>query len=83
MARTKIRFAPDGCGFTAVYGDVLQKLGLGDLAISRISDVEYDHDGKLWIATRRDTGEVLCKSSSRDECVKEEVRILNSELHTF
>jgi len=83
MARTKIRFAGDGSGFTAVYSDVLQGLGLGDLSISRISDVEYDHDRQLWVATRKDTGEVLCESTSRDECVKEEVRILNSQLHTL
>jgi hypothetical protein len=83
MAKTKIRFAADGSGFTAVYSDVLPKLGLGDLEITRISDVEYDHSRKLWIATRKDTGEVLCESASREQCVKEEVRILNSQLHTI
>ena len=80
MAKTKIRFAPDG-GFTAVYSDLLPSLGLGDLKITRISDVEYDHKRKLWIATRKDTGEVLCESASRDKCVKEEVRLLNQQLH--
>lgn len=82
MAKTKIRFAESG-GFTAVYSDILPKLGLGDLEITRVSDVEYDHKRKLWIAKRKDTGEVLCESSSRDNCVKEEVRLLNTQLHTI
>jgi hypothetical protein len=83
MAKTKIRFAGDGSGFTAVYSDIIPKLGLGDLQISRISDVDYDHSRRLWIAKRKDTGEVLCESISREHCVKEEVRILNSQLHSL
>ena len=82
MAKTKIRFAPDG-GFTAIYSDELSNLGLGDLEITRISDVEYNHKRKLWIAKRKDTGEVLCESPSRDHCVKREVEILNTQLHTL
>ena len=80
MAKTKIRFAKDGSKFSAIYSDILSTLGLGDLRISRISDVDYDHKRQLWIATHKDTGEVLCESPSRDKCVKEEVRVLNSQL---
>ena len=83
MARTKILFAGDGSGFTAIYSDLLTSLGLGDLEISRISDVNYDHKKRLWIAKRKDTGEVLCESTSREQCVKEEVRILNTQLHSL
>ena len=66
----------------AIYSDGLNGLRplLGKPKIERASDVTYDEDREIWVAKRKGTDEVLCESTSRDECIKQEVRILGSEL---
>jgi hypothetical protein len=77
-----IRFSHDGSKYYSVYNDSLASLDLGDFQVERVSDVDYDHERKLWVARLKKNGQILCESSSRNECVKLEVDILNQQLKT-
>ena len=79
--RSKIRFNSEGNGFVAVYSDELKSSvpKSWDLDISRISDVEYDKNRDVWVATRKD-GVVIAEDKNREECVRKEVDALNADL---
>ena len=79
--RSKIRFNPEGNGFVAVYSDELKSSipKSWNFDISRISDVEYDKDRDVWVATRKD-GVVIAEDKNRKECVRKEVEALNGNL---
>lgn len=49
------------------------------MQVSRVSDVVYDHDKKVWQAFRKD-GKLLASSKNRKECVKREVEELEKSL---
>lgn len=74
----------DGKKVVAIYNDSLNELRdlLGKPKISRASHVRYDDERELWVAHRADTGEFLCESKSRDECLKLEVALLSKDLST-
>jgi hypothetical protein len=76
----------DGRKVVSVYNDDMQKHFrpvLGAPKVTRASHVHYDDEREVWVAHRADDGTVLCESTSRDECLKEEVRLLNEELNKF
>ena len=79
--KSKIRFSSEGEEFVAVYSDELKATlpNSWDLKISRISDVEYDHDRDVWVATRKD-GVVIAEDTNRSKCVQKEVFALNKNL---
>ena len=79
--RSKIRFSPEGEELVAVYSDELKSTlpDTWNLKISRISDVEYDHDRNVWVATRKD-GVVIAEDKNRSKCVQKEVIALNKDL---
>ena len=68
---------------TAVYQDKLNALRpvLGKPDVSRASHVRYDDERELWVAYDADTGDILCEHESRDECLSEEVKLLNRKIH--
>ena len=76
----------DGKKVAAVYNDDFNsrlRPSLGAPKVTRASHVQYDAEREIWVATRAEDGSVLCESKSREECVKEEVRLLNKELNKF
>ena len=79
--KSKILFDNNGDEFVAVYSDELKSIvpKSWDLKISRISDVEYDHSRKVWVATRKD-GAYLAEDKNRSKCVQKEVHMLNNNL---
>lgn len=79
--KSKIRFDSKGEGFVAVYSDELKSSlpKSWNFDISRISDVEYDKDRDVWVATRKD-GVVIAEDKNREECVRKEVENLNANL---
>ena len=79
--KSKILFKSEGGEFVAVYSDELKASvpKSWDLNISRISDVEYNKDRDVWVATRKD-GVVIAEDKNRKECVRKEVESLNADL---
>ena len=74
----------DGKKVVSVYNDTAHsKLRpvLGSPKITRASHVRYDSEREVWVAERADDGTVLCESPNRNECVEEEVRLLNKDLN--
>ena len=63
----------------AVYSDVLPKLGLGDMEVKRASNVEFNHGTQEWEARTPDN-ELIAHGTSRDEVIREEVRIIEARL---
>jgi len=79
-----IRISPDGRKVTTVYNDKFHQAMrplLGAPDITRASHVQYDAEREIWVATRVSDGSFLCEHKNREECVKEEVRILNQDLN--
>ena len=77
-----IAISGDGKRAVAIYNDSLNELRdlLGKPSVTRASHVRWDSERELWVARRADTGEVLCESKYRGECLKKEVSILGKEL---
>lgn len=77
-----IAISGDGKKVVAIYNDSLNELRdlLGKPKVTRASHVRWDDERELWVARRADSGEVLCESKYRDECLKKEVSILGKEL---
>lgn len=65
---------------SGMYSDHLRLQGLTHVrALQRESHVEFNTESQQWEA--RDTvGKLLVESVSRDECIREEMRILTSKL---
>ena len=70
----------DGAGVvSAVYSDVLPKLNLGHMEVQRASNVEFNHAAQEWEA-RTPADELIAHGTSRDDVIKEEVRVIESRL---
>lgn len=80
-------FIHDGVA-EAVYDDRLMPLlkALGDLKVSRASEVEFDHLNQVWVAKVIDfdmdyrSCNVLAQGPDRNEVIQEEVKILEKEM---
>jgi len=79
-----IAISGDGRKVVAIYNDSLNQMRdlLGKPKIERASNVVWDADREIWVATRTDNGEFLCEGKDRDYVLKEEVRLLSKELIT-
>ena len=74
----RIKVAPDGT-INAVYSDQLRHMGLGEMQVSRASNVEFNHDEQQWEA-RTPEGELLASGLDRDAVIKQEVAVIESRL---
>lgn len=74
-----MRFVIDGDELRAVYGDHLPRLGLGPLTVRRASNVEFNHVTQHWEATTPE-GELIASGPSRDQVIKDEVKVIESRL---
>lgn len=63
----------------AVYSDKIKNMNLGKLEVSRASNVEFNAKTQEWEATTL-SGELIAHGPSRDDVIKEEVRIIESRL---
>jgi hypothetical protein len=72
----------NGTVIHSVYDDAELELYqlLGNVTITRFSHVEYDNNESIWTA-RRPFGEILCKASTREECLAMEKQIANKEIN--
>ena len=70
-----------GTMIQSVYDDILLELyqRLGNVTITRFSHVEFDNDEGIWVA-RRPCGEILCKATTREECLAMEKQIAKKEI---
>ena len=64
---------------SAVYSDVLPKLSLGDMEVTRASNVEFNHTTQEWEA-RTPADELIAHGTSRDAVIREEVRVIETRL---
>lgn len=71
-----------GGGAEAVYDDRLAPLfhALGVAKIDRATDVEYDDHSRMWVATHRDTQQVIAAGPVRSEVIKQEVAWLEERM---
>jgi hypothetical protein len=74
----KLKIAADG-SVSAVYADVLPRLNLGPMEVKRASNVEFNHGSQEWEA-RTPSDELIAHGVSRDEVIREEVRVIESRL---
>ena len=63
----------------AVYSDKLRGLNLGNMEMTRASNVEFNAETQEWEA-RTPTGELIAKGPNRDEVIKEEVKLIELRL---
>ena len=61
----------------AVYSDKLN--GIGEMEVSRASNVEFNHKMQEWEARTPD-GTLIAHGKDRDEVIKEEIRVIESRL---
>lgn len=66
----------------AVYDDRFREIfqALGVPQIQRASDVEYDEASGDWVATFRETGEVIARDPNRSRVIEAEVKWLEERL---
>ena len=81
MSRS-IAISGDGLRAVAIYDDKLHAMRdlLGKPEIERASHVRWDDERELWVAYRAEDNSVLCEHKNREDCLKEEVRLLTKEL---
>lgn len=73
-----VTFLPDG-EVRSIYHDEI----FGDLdgmEIERVTDVEFDNELQEWFARLIKTGEIIARGKSRDEVLKDEVRIVSERI---
>ena len=66
-----------------VYDDRLLPIykALGShMRIERASEVEFNHDLRMWVARELSTGQVIASAPNRSEVLKREVEILEGKL---
>ena len=74
----RFRLNPDGSVRT-VWTDRVALRELGHVTVFRASNVEFDTESQLWIATRPD-GSELARGPNREAVIEAEVEILQQEL---
>jgi hypothetical protein len=74
----KVKVTSDGT-IHAVYSDQLKNMGLGDMQVSRASNVEFDHQRQEWEARTPD-GELIASGPKRDEVIRQEVDVIERRL---
>lgn len=66
-----------------LYGladDLIDRLNLGKKKISRVSNVEYDHERGVWAATDLDTGKEIASHKTRSKVIDMEREYFNKRL---
>ena len=63
----------------AVYSDMLRKLNLGPMNITRASNVEFNITSQQWEA-RTPTGELIAAGPERAKVIEQEVKVLEERL---
>ena len=71
----------NGTVIQSVYDDMELELyrRLGNVTITRFSNVEFDNNEGVW-AARRPSGEMLCKATTREQCLAMEKQIARKEM---
>ncbi len=70
-----------GATASAVYDDCWRPIyeALGCMAVRRATDVEFDDHTAEWVATLRNTGQVIARGHNRNAVIQEEIRYLERE----
>ena len=63
----------------AVYSDKIRSMNLGEMEVTRASNVEFDKKSQNWKA-ETPQGEIIAFGPNRDDVIKEEVRVIESRL---
>jgi hypothetical protein len=63
----------------AVYSDKIKRMNLGNLEVTRASNVEFNEATQEWEAITPG-GEKIASGPDRDDVIKQEVRIIESRL---
>ena len=80
----KFAITPNGQILTMYSDDKLNKLQrLGDISISRASNVEFNHVSKEWEARDTKSNNLLASHTSRSEALKGEVVAIEKELSKY
>jgi predicted metal-dependent RNase len=66
----------------AVYSDRFRSIfeGMGVLQVQRATDVEFESATGEWVATHRESGQVIGRGRNRSEVVAQEVEWLEKRL---
>jgi hypothetical protein len=70
---------PDG-RVVGVYTDAIDLRALGPVHVERATTVEWAPGSQEWVATLLSTGEVIARTTSREEAVRREVTVLQQRL---
>jgi hypothetical protein len=60
--------------------DLIDRLNLGKKKIFRVSNVEYDHERGVWVATDLDTGKEIASHKIRSKVIDMEREYFNKRL---
>ena len=74
----RIAIAKDG-SITAVYSDLLRKLNLGKMQVTRASNVEFNTNKQEWEAKTL-LGEVIASGRERNTVIEKEIQVIESRL---
>ncbi len=63
-----------------IWMDDLDLRALGEVEVTRVSEVEYEHATGEWVAVERATGREIGRSEDRSEAIRQEVVSLERKI---